>query len=139
MTDFFTETFTDWDRQAAERTAAEYQLAEKQRHGIARLLSVRGQQAAAAILVMSTWRTEPVEERWDSELCRGVLSVPPEGFDAVDDDVRAVISAAARPVIGEGFVALAVEVRLEDVEPGWIRLARVSSLPSGCGRPRFSS
>ena len=119
MTDFWTETLTAWDRQAAERAAAEARNCEQQRQAIAKLLSVRGQKAAAAIVAMSGWQIDDVGNNWSGEHYRGVLAVPPEGFDAVTEDLRDAIAAAARAVVGEEFADLTIRVRLDEAELSW--------------------
>lgn len=119
MTDIWTETLNDWDRQAEGRAAEEAHKNEKERQGVAKLLAVRGKNAAAAIVAMSDWRTDDVGDNWRGEEYQAVLAVPPEGFDAVTPELRDAIAAAAGDVIGPEFAELIVRVRLEEAEPGW--------------------
>lgn len=119
MTDTWTDICAEWDQQAARRAAAEAERAERERAALAKLLSARGQMAAAAIVAMSGWRAEDLGDAFRGTEYQAVLSVPPEGFDAVTDDLRDAIADAAVAVLGNAFTELAVVVRLDAAEPAW--------------------
>lgn len=118
MTNIYDETLAEWAWQDEQRAAARAQQAEQERQAVARVLSSRGQMAAAAVVAMSGWRTEDVGDNWNVEL-RAILAVPPEGVDAIDQALRDQLADAAGTVLGEGFTDLVVRVRLETAEPGW--------------------
>jgi hypothetical protein len=106
-----------WD--ARERWAdGEAHRREQQRQALAALPAARGEQAAAAIVAMSDWRTDLVDN-WNGGQYRGVLAVPPTCYDVVDGELRDALAGAAGAILGVGFAGLDIEVRLGDAAPGW--------------------
>lgn len=88
---------------------------------MAELLLARGQQKGAAIVAVSGYRSDCVDN-WDGGQYEVVLTVPAAQFDAVDEDTRAALEAAARDVTGAAhFSGLCLEVQLLNPEPGWER------------------
>jgi hypothetical protein len=88
---------------------------------MAELLLARGHIKAAAVLAMSEYRADRVDN-WDGGQFETVLSVPAALFDVVADDLREQMHDAARDVTGPThFAGLVVEVRLADPAVGWDR------------------
>ena len=107
-----------WDalvRQSAEEEARRRQQA---RQALAALLAVRGQRAAAAIVAVSGWRTDLVDN-WNGGQYRAVLEVPPASYDLVTGDLRDALARAAGDVVGDGFTEFTVEVKIDEAQPGW--------------------
>lgn len=93
----------------------------RERRTMAELLLARGHQKAAAIVAMSDYRSDCIDN-WDGGQYEVVLSVPAAQFDAVDEDSRAALEQAARDVTGDKhFAGLGLEVKLIDPRPGWER------------------
>lgn len=105
----------DWSRQRADGDA---RRREQERQALAALLAARGEQAAAAIVAMSEWRADLVDN-WNGGQYRGVLAVPPACYDLVTSELRDALADAARAVLGECFAGLDIEVRLGEAAPGW--------------------
>ena len=113
-----TDIWDGWDRLAAERAEADARGAERERQALAQLLAARGHRAAAAVVAISEWRTDLVDN-WNGGQYTAVLAVPPAYYDLVEGDIREQLTAAASAVVGESFVGFDLELRLSDVEHGW--------------------
>lgn len=108
-----------WNESEAKRRAEEAERGERERQTLARLLLARGHRRAAAIVAMATFRSLLVDG-WDNGQYDGVLSVPAELYDRVDEQSRDVIAEAARAVIGPArFSELCVEIQLSELVSGW--------------------
>lgn len=111
-----------WDdlaRATADAEARREVGAERERQAVAQLLLARGHHLAAALVAVSGYRSDCVDN-WDGGQYEVTLLVPAGQYDVVDDDVRAAIMSAAAAVTGEGhFSGLIVAIRLPDHQPGW--------------------
>ena len=106
---------------SAEHAAAEASRTAQERRTMAELLLARGQPKAAALVAMSDYRSEYVDN-WNGGVYAVVLSVPAAQFDQVDPETRVALEGAARDITGaEQFSGLRLEVQLVDPEPGWER------------------
>lgn len=112
---------TDWDEPFGPLADQEDLHLARERRTIAELLLARGHQKAAAIVAISGYRSDRVDN-WDGGQYEVVLSLPAAQFDAVDEDSRAALEDAARVVTGEKhFAGLGLEVQLVEPRPGWER------------------
>ena len=112
---------TDWDDPFGPDADEEDLRLARERRTIAELLLARGHQKAAAIVAISGYRSDCVDN-WNGGQHEVVLSIPAAQFDAVDADSRAALEDAARVVTGERhFAGLSLEVQLVDPRPGWER------------------
>ncbi|WP_421874659.1 hypothetical protein [Mycolicibacterium wolinskyi] len=94
---------------------------EADRHAIARLLQARGEPQAAAIVALSVYHPEHVDN-WDGGQYEAVLEVPPEFYDQVQtDEFTSVISDAAKAVIGAGhYAGLNIRVSVAPADAEWV-------------------
>ncbi|MDM2496026.1 hypothetical protein PP564_13030 [Mycobacteroides abscessus] len=94
---------------------------EADRHAIARLLQARGESHAAAIVALSVYRPDHVDN-WDGGQYEASLEVPPEFYDQVaGGEFAAAISQAAEAVIGPGhYAGLNTRVLAESPNPDWV-------------------
>lgn len=100
--------------------ADQAQIDERQRQTIAKLLLVRGAQRAAAIVALSAFKSVPADGYINEAVYNGLLQVPAEIFDRVDDTSKAAINDAAADVIGRSrYDELHVEVQLSEFAPDW--------------------
>lgn len=113
-----------WDTMSfgrADHAAEQAAQQARERRTMAELLMARGQRKAAAIVAVSGYRSDCVDN-WDGGQYEVVLSVPAAQFDAVDEETRAAMEAAARAVTGAGhFFGLDLEVQLLSPQPDWER------------------
>jgi hypothetical protein len=109
----------DWQEAAEQQARVDAERAERERLAMAQLLVARGEPRAAALVAFAEYRTYCVDN-WDGGQYQVILSIPPAQFDLVVGDVREALDAAAAAVVGRGqYAGLDIEVRLEDVAPGW--------------------
>ncbi|MEB3023570.1 hypothetical protein [[Mycobacterium] crassicus] len=94
---------------------------EADRHAIARLLQARGEAHAAAIVALSVYRPDHVDN-WDGGQYEATLEVPPEFYDQVAGGELAVaISQAAEAIIGPGhYAGLNTRVLAQSPNPDWV-------------------
>lgn len=94
---------------------------EADRHAIARLLQARGEPHAAAIVALSIYRPDHVDN-WDGGQYEATLEVPPEFYDQVaGGEFAAVIGQAAEAIIGSGhYAGLNVRVLAQQPNPEWV-------------------
>src|SRR4051794_41127283 len=111
-----------WDDLATATAEAEARReagTERERQAVAQLLVTRGRHLAAALVAVSGYRSDCVDN-WDGGQYEVTLLVPAGQYDIVDDDVRTAITSAAAAVTGEGyFRGLTVAIRVPDHQPGW--------------------
>lgn len=103
---------------------------EADRRAIARLLQARGEAHAAAIVALSVYRPDHVDN-WVGGQYEATLEVPPEFYDQVaGGEFAAVISQAAEAIIGSGhYAGLNTRVLAQSPNPDWVEDV-VSSLRS---------
>ncbi|PJE02738.1 hypothetical protein [Mycobacterium sp.] len=93
---------------------------EAERHAIARLLQSRDEPHAAAIVALSIYRPERVDN-WDGGQYEAVLEVPPEFYDQATGEFADPISKAAEAVIGSGhYDGLNIRVLAQSHHPEWV-------------------
>ena len=110
-----------WEAQAATRRAEEAVRHERERKALAQLLCARGHAEIAALVAMCGFATYQVDN-WDGGQYEAELSVPPAHYDSVSGEVREIIDAAARAVVGDGhYQSLRVVLLIGDAESGWDR------------------
>ncbi|MBE5471750.1 hypothetical protein [Mycobacteroides abscessus] len=95
-------------------------LYEADRHAIARLLHARGKTEAAAIVAVSVYRPDLVDN-WNGGQYEAVLEVAPELYDKANDEYRDVISSAAEARIGSDcYQGLRICLLAAAPQPDWV-------------------
>lgn len=95
-------------------------LHEADRHAIARLLHARGQTEAAAIVAVSVYRPDLVDN-WNGGQYEAVLEVAPELYDKANGEYGDAISSAAEALIGSDcYQGLRICLLAAAPQPGWV-------------------
>ncbi|WP_255784568.1 hypothetical protein [Mycobacteroides abscessus] len=95
-------------------------LYESQRCAIAQLLDARGHTAAAAIVAVSVYRPDLVDN-WNGGQYEAVLEVPPELYDQANGEFSDAISSAAEAMIGSDcYQGLRVCLLAAPPRPDWV-------------------
>lgn len=109
-----------WDTSWADQQREQESLRnESERRTVAELLVTRGQDRAAAIVAVSAYESNCVDN-WDGGQYEVDLAVPAYLFDQVTEPIRTALDGAVGAVIGTGhYRGLSVSVRMSDPTPGW--------------------
>lgn len=95
-------------------------LYEADRHAIARLLHARGQTEAAAIVAVSVYRPDLVDN-WNGGQYEAVLEVAPELYDKANGECGDAISSAAEALIGSDcYQGLRICLLTAPPRPDWV-------------------
>lgn len=93
---------------------------ERDRQALAQLLQARGEQHAAAIVAVSSYRDDCVDN-WDGGQYEVTLAVPPEAYDHARTEFRDAIDLACADIVGHGrYRGLEICVRRPPYDPEWV-------------------
>jgi hypothetical protein len=88
-------------------------------HALAKLLLARDERLAAAVVAMSDYRSDCVDN-WDGGQYEVTLAVPAEAYDQVCDELYKPIDKACEAVVGaERYRGLCVRVLSPAAEADW--------------------
>lgn len=94
---------------------------ERSRQALAQLLQARGEQQAAAIVGVSTFREEWADN-WNGGQYEVILAVPAELYDQALSEFRDAIDVACADVVGHAhYRGLDICVRRSPYDPEWVR------------------
>jgi hypothetical protein len=93
---------------------------ENDRQTMARLLHIRGEDLAAAIVAVSSYQ-DILVDNWDGGQYESELAVPPEVYDQARSECAEALDRACSDLIGaERYRGLNITLKRTAVDPEWI-------------------
>lgn len=110
-----------WGDEIEAREQAQAEAWERDRKTMAELLLTRGEGHAAALVAISEYRSDMVDN-WDGGQYEVDIALPAVAYDKADEAVRGAMTKAAQDIVGHGhFQGLKVSVRRSALTPNWDR------------------